>query len=100
MQGFLLEEIPEKTEKWKVGLMKLVAPLLSNAVMLVFAFVNFFFPNVIFQSIYSISGLWAIAEMLPFAGLDGKDIIDWNFFVWLFGFIFVGVCYLFVAFVL
>ncbi|MDD5337586.1 MAG: hypothetical protein PHS02_03830 [Candidatus ainarchaeum sp.] len=100
VQGFILEEIPKETEKWKVGVMKLGAPLLSNAAMLLFAFINVFFPHPVFQVIYSTSALWAMAEMLPFAGLDGKDIKDWNFFVWLAAFVFVAACYIFVTFVL
>ncbi|MFA5077602.1 MAG: hypothetical protein WC488_04205 [Candidatus Micrarchaeia archaeon] len=100
VQGFILEEIPKETERWKVGLMKLGAPLLSNGAMLLFAFINVIYPHVLFQIIYTTSALWAMAEMLPFSGLDGKDIKDWNFFVWLASFVFVAGCYIFVTFIL
>jgi hypothetical protein len=50
--------------------------------------------------IIATSALWAIAEVFPFSGLDGKDLKDWNLFVWLFTFCFVAVAYAIVTFVL
>ncbi len=100
VQGFLVEEIPENTKKWKVGLMKLSAPLFSAFVMVFFAILNVFFPNRIFQSIYSVSAVLAMLEMLPFRGLDGKDVKEWNVFVWAFFFLLVAGAYSVVTFLL
>jgi Zn-dependent protease len=100
VQGFLLEEIPQNVAKWKVGIMKLAAPLLSTAIMLVFAYYNSLHPDKIYEAIYTISALWAMAEMLPFSGLDGKDIKEWNSTVWLASFVLVGACYAYVTFIL
>ncbi len=100
VQGFLLEEIPQNVAKWKVGIMKLAAPLLSTAIMLVFAYYNSLHPDKIYEAIYTISALWAMAEMLPFSGLDGKDIREWNSMVWLASFALVGACYAYVTFIL
>ena len=100
VQGFLVEEIPENTKKWKVGLMKLSAPLFSAFVMIFFAVLNVFFPSRIFQSIYSVSAVLAMLEMLPFRGLDGRDVKEWNVFVWAFFFIMVAGAYSVVTFLL
>jgi hypothetical protein len=100
VQGFLLEEIPENAAKWKVALMRIVGPLVSTAAMLFFALVNLFFPHRLFQMSCSISALWAMAEVFPFSGLDGKDLKDWNVFVWLFTFLMVAAAYVFVTFIL
>lgn len=100
VQGFVLEEIDPKTKKWKVGLMKLAAPVVSTIVMVVFAVLYFFTQIPIFRIIYSTSALWAMAEMLPFNGLDGKDIKDWNLFIWLFAFLAIGAAYGIITFLL
>ena len=100
VQGFLLEDIPKNVEKWKVGIMKLAAPALSAAVMVVFAYLNYVHPERLYVEIYSISALWAMAEMLPFRGLDGKEIIEWNRNVWLVAFVAIAACYIAVTFVL
>ncbi len=100
VQGFLLEEIPAGVEKWKVGLMKLSAPLLSTLIMILFALLNLSSPNPLFKIIYSISGVWAMAEILPFGALDGKDIKEWNLDIWLLSFIFIGGSYFVVTFLL
>jgi hypothetical protein len=100
VQAFLLEEIPADVAKWKVGLMKLAAPVVSAMVMVIFAFMNHFNPSPIFQMIYSTSALWAMAEMLPFSGLDGKDIKDWNSTIWTIFFALIGAAYIIVTFLL
>ena len=100
VQGFLLEDIPKETAKWKVGIMKLAAPLFSAFVMILFGVINALFPSVVFQMITASSGLWAMAEMFPFTGLDGKDVKEWNFFIWLGSFLAVGTAYFIVTFVL
>jgi hypothetical protein len=100
VQGFLLEEIPEGVEKWKVGLMKLSAPLISAIIMIVFALMNLSSPNPLYKIIYSISGVWAMAEILPFGALDGKDIKDWNRDVWYLAFFFIGGSYFIVTFLI
>jgi hypothetical protein len=100
VQGFLLEEIPEDAPRWKVGAMKLAAPLVSAFVMVTFAAINVFFPSAVFQIIYTTSALWAMAEMLPFNGLDGKDIKEWSAPIWLASFVLIGIGYVFVMFVI
>ena len=100
VQGFLLEEIPENTAKWKIALMRIVGPLISTVTMVGFAIINLVFPNIVFQMIIATSALWAIAEVFPFNGLDGKDLKEWNIFVWLFTFCFVAAAYAVVTFVL
>ena len=100
IQGFLLEEIPHDVPKWKVGLMKLSAPLVSTVVMISFAILNFFSPSAIYQIVYSTSALWAVAEILPFNGLDGKDIKEWSHTIWFLSFLFIGISYVFVTFIL
>jgi len=100
VQGFLLEEIPENAVKWKVALMRIVGPLVSSATMVAFALLNAVFPSVYFQLIFSTSALWAVAEVFPFSGLDGKDLKDWNILVWLFTFLMVGGAYVLVTFIL
>lgn len=100
VQGFILEEIPENVEKWKVGLMKLSAPVVSALVMVAFALINLYSPSQIFRVIYSTSGLWAVTEMLPFSSLDGKDIKDWNKGVWLVFLILISLSYLVIMFLL
>ena len=100
VQAFLLEEIPENVEKWKVGLMKLAGPVVSAVIMVVFAVMNHFTPSPIYQIIYSTSALWAMAEMLPFSGLDGKDIREWSNLVWTIFFVIIGIAYIVVTFLL
>ncbi|VVB98278.1 Uncharacterised protein [uncultured archaeon] len=99
-QSFLLDEIPEDTPKWKVGVMRLSAPLVSNGIALAFALINAVVPNRVFQTIYAASAVFAMAEMLPINGLDGYDIKKWNSCVWLAAFLFIGACYAFVTFIL
>jgi len=100
VQAFLLEEIPEDVEKWKVGLMKLAGPVVSAVIMVVFAVMNHITPSPIYQIIYSTSALWAMAEMLPFSGLDGKDIREWSNLVWTTFFVIIGIAYIVVTFLL
>ncbi len=99
-QGFLIEEIPESVSKWKVAVMKMAGPALSTAIMVVFASINAIFPSTYFQMIYTASALIAVAEVFPFDGLDGKDVLEWNFFVWLFMFMIVCALYGIVTFIL
>jgi len=82
LQGLLIDEVKEGTPKWKVGVMKLSAVAFSAAVMVFFAAVNLLFPHVAFQMAYSISGMWAMAEILPFKPMDGYDVRKWNIFIW------------------
>jgi hypothetical protein len=100
VQGFILEEIDEGTAKWKVGLMKLAAPLVSGIIMVVFAALNYTSPDPLYKMIYTISGLWAVAEVLPFGSLDGKDIRDWNNTIWFISFVLIGASYFVVTFIL
>ena len=100
IQAFILEEIPEKVEKWKVGVMKLAAPVVSAIVMVVFAVINFKNPSPIYQTIYTTSALWAMAEMLPLSSLDGKDIKEWNSGIWAISFLLIGSAYVIVTFLL
>jgi hypothetical protein len=100
IQAFILEEIPKDMPKWKVGLMKLSAPLVSALVMIVFAFLYYQSPNPVFKTVYSTSALWAIAEILPFGSLDGKDIKDWSHTIWFAAFSLIGIAYLAVTFLI
>jgi hypothetical protein len=100
IQAFILEEIPEKIPKWKVGLMKLAAPVVSAIVMVTFAVINLNTPSPIYQAIYTTSALWAMAEMLPFSSLDGKDIKEWNSGIWATTFLLIGAAYFFVTFII
>jgi hypothetical protein len=100
LQGFLMDEPKEGTPKWKVGLMKLASPLVSTAIMVAFAAVNFFVPNVAFQMVYSIAGVVAMAEMLPFKPMDGYDIRRWSIIVWLLSFLGISAAYVSVNFLL
>ncbi|MFH0884896.1 MAG: hypothetical protein V1861_04255 [Candidatus Micrarchaeota archaeon] len=100
IQAFILEEIPKDVPKWKVGLMKLSAPLVSALVMVIFAFLYYQSPNPVFKTVYSTSALWAIAEILPFGSLDGKDIKDWSHTIWFVSFCFIGMTYLAVTFLI
>lgn len=100
IQGFILEEIPKDVPKWKVGLMKLAAPLASALVMVVFAYFYYLSPNPLFKAIYSTSALWAVAEILPLGSLDGKDIKDWSHTVWFIAFSLITASYLAVTFLL
>lgn len=100
IQGFLLEEIKEGTPKWKVGVLKMTSPILSAAVMVLFAAVNLFIPHVAFQMVYSIAALWAMAEILPFKPMDGHDVFKWSKLVWAAAFALISVAYIIVSFVL
>ena len=100
LQGFLLDEVKEGTPKWKVGVMKISAPLFSAAVMLLFAAVNFFLPHTVFQMIFTIAGVLAMAELLPFKPMDGYDVRKWNIIVWFAAFFAVGCSFLFANFIL
>jgi hypothetical protein len=100
IQGFILEEVPPGVAKWKVGLMKLSAPLVSAAVMVAFAALNYLSPDPLYKMIYTTSGLWAMAEILPFGSLDGKDIQEWSHTVWFIAFALIGAAYIFVTFLL
>ena len=100
IQAFVLEEIEPNTAKWKVGIMKLAGPVVSAIVMVVFAALDFFNSSSIYKVVYSTSALWAMAEMLPFNGLDGKDIREWNNFIWAFFFLLIGAAYVAVTFIL
>ena len=100
LQGFLLEKVEEGAAKWKLGVMKLASPLFSTAVMIFFAIVNFFFPHVAFQMVYTIAGVLAMADILPFAPMDGHEIRKWNIFVWLITFAVISCSFVFVNFIL
>lgn len=100
VQAYLLEDVDEKIPKWKVAATKLSAPLVSAFFMVAFAAINFFFPHTVFQMVTAISALWAMAEMLPFRGLDGSDLIRINFFAWLLPFTAIACCYVMVTFIL
>jgi L-asparagine transporter-like permease len=93
VQGFLLDEVPGGTPKWKIGLMKITAPLFSISVLYVSGVLNYFNPNVVFQMVCSISGMVAMADMIPFKPMDGYDIRKWNFLIWLAAFVFIGVSF-------
>jgi hypothetical protein len=99
LQGFLLDEVKEGTPKWKLGLMKLASPVFSCFVMIVFAAVNFFLPNTVFQMVYSVAGVLAMAEILPFKPMDGHDVRKWNILIWLIAFGFISASFLLVNFV-
>ncbi|MEM4272085.1 MAG: hypothetical protein QXH30_00695 [Candidatus Bilamarchaeaceae archaeon] len=98
--GFLIEEIPEDAKKWKIALMKLAGPAMSTFLMLFFAFLNLFFPSTFLQFAYSACAVSAVADMLPFRGMDGEDIKNWSIFVWAFCFLIIGGSYLLVTFLL
>ena len=100
VQAFILEEIPEGVAKWKVGIMKLSAPLVSTFIMVIFAYLYTQNYDPIFKVIYSTSALWAIAEILPFSSLDGKDIKEWNPTVWGVAFLFISSAYFVVTFLI
>ncbi len=100
IQGFILEEIPPGVPKWKVGLMKLASPLVSASVMVLFAYLYYLGPDPIFKVVYSTSALWAMAEILPFGSLDGKDVKEWNHTVWFLAFCLISISYLAVTFLL
>jgi hypothetical protein len=100
IQGFILEQIPPGVAKWKVGLMKLSAPVVSAIVMVLFAFLYYQSPNPVFKTVYSTSALWAVAEILPLGSLDGKDIREWSHSVWFVSFCLIGISYLAVTFLI
>lgn len=100
IQAFILEEIPPGIEKWKVGVMKLSAPLMSTFVMIIFAYLYTQTPEPVYKVVYSTSALWAMAEILPFSSLDGKDIKDWNKWVWSGAFLFISTVYFIVTFLI
>jgi hypothetical protein len=80
--------------------MKLAAPVVSAIVMVTFAVINLNTPSPIYQAIYTTSALWAMAEMLPFSSLDGKDIKEWNSGIWAITFLLIGAAYFFVTFII
>lgn len=90
IQGFLMEEVPPGTARWKRGIAKLGAPLLSIAIAIAFALAYYLNPLPVLQTIYITSSLWAMAEILPFKSLDGSDIRAWNHYVWAVSFLFIA----------
>lgn len=100
LQGFLVDEIGEDVPRWKVGLMKLAPPLLSAAVMTIAGVLNYLNPHVVFQMAYSIAGINATADIMPFKPMDGYDVRRWSIPVWLGAFIVITVSFLAVNFVL
>lgn len=98
IQGFILEEVEPGTPKWKVGVMKLAAVLASATVMVLFAWLYIQEPSQIYRTVYSTSALWAMAEILPFGSLDGRDIREWSHAVWFAAFVLVGGAYCAVTF--
>lgn len=100
VQGFLLEEVPKGTPRWKLGTLKLAPPLFSAFIMLAVALLNAFVPHPVLQMIYISSAMWAMTEMFPFNGMSGKDVWEWNRIVWLLSFLLVAASYVFVMFIL
>lgn len=100
LQGFLLDEIGEDVPKWKVGLMKLAPPMLSTAVMTLTGVLNYLKPHVAFQMAYSIAGITAMADILPFKPMDGYNVRRWSIPIWLIAFTVISVLFLAVNFVL
>ncbi|MBU0527312.1 MAG: hypothetical protein ABH983_00360 [Candidatus Micrarchaeota archaeon] len=98
IQGFVLEEIVEGTEKWKIGIMKLSAPIVSAICMIGFAIMFIYFQNPLLKTAYLTSSLWAMAEILPLRSLDGAYIKKWNPWIWLGAFLFIGTSYVLVVF--
>ncbi|MFH0859581.1 MAG: hypothetical protein V1921_00100 [Candidatus Altiarchaeota archaeon] len=99
VQGFLLEKADESISRWKYALVKLAAPILSIAIAIAFAWLNTKDPKVVYQMVYSTSSLWAMAEILPFEHLDGKDIRNWSRLVWIPVFILITAAYLAINFI-
>ena len=100
VQGFLLEQIDEKLPKWKLGVRRLAGPIVSYVTMVAFAALNLFHPTKYFQVISATSALWAVAEVFPFNGLDGKDLKAWNSAAWLLIFLLFCATYAIVTFML
>lgn len=100
LQGFLIEEVEKDAPRWKTGLMKLSSPVFSTIVMVIFAATNFFLPHVVFQMVYSIAGMLAMVEILPFQPMDGYEIRKWNILIWLIAFIFILVSFIATNFII
>jgi hypothetical protein len=100
LQGFLIEEEKEGEARWKKGVMKLAPALFTTAVMLAFAFLNFVYPMVVFQMVYSIASVLAMADILPLKPMDGYDVRRWNVIIWLIAFVGISVSFVFANFVI
>jgi len=100
LQGFLIEGEKEGEPKWKKGVMKLAPALFTAIVMVTFAFLNFLYPTVVFQMVYSTASVLAMADILPFKPMDGYDVRRWNVIVWLIAFMMITVSFTFVNFIL
>ena len=100
LQGFLVEEVDENTPRWKTGLMKLSSPVFSTGITIIFAGLNFFLPNVVFQMVFSIASVLAMVEVLPFQPMDGYDIRKWNILIWLTAFAITGLTFVTVNFII
>ena len=99
IQGFLMENIDGKIKKWQYGVTKLVAPVISTLITVVFAFLYLKNPAVIFQVVYTTASIWAMAEIIPVRGLDGFDIKNWNRIIWFIFFIAISLVYFTVNFI-
>ncbi len=82
IQGFLMERAKEDVSKWKYGVTKLAAPMVSAIITVIFAVLYLKNPNVTYQLIYTTASIWAMAEIIPVKGLDGYDIRNWNKIIW------------------
>ncbi|MFH0861914.1 MAG: hypothetical protein V1875_02685 [Candidatus Altiarchaeota archaeon] len=100
LQGMLVEQIKGDVSPRRLGLMKLAGPVFSIVVMGFFVGLNFVRPSVIFQIAFSISGMIAMAEILPFKPMDGYDVRKWSFLIWLLSFIVIGLMFSLVNFIL
>lgn len=100
IQGFLTEHVEGEVSKWKYGLTKLAAPLFSTIIAVFAVFMNVAFRIQLFQTVYIISSMWAMAEILPLGGLDGYDIKKWNWIVWLFSFVVISAVFGLINFII
>ncbi|MFA6049091.1 MAG: hypothetical protein WC792_04070 [Candidatus Micrarchaeia archaeon] len=99
LQGFLLEQIPPHVEKWKIGLMKLSAPLSGMAVVVAFALYNSVHPDQVFQTVYTSSAIYSFMSLQPFSS-TASEIRKWSKGAWLASFAVVAACYACITFIL
>jgi hypothetical protein len=100
LQGMLVDEIKEGTDRRKIGLMKLSGSVFSFGLMVLAAACNLLYPSFLFQMVGGISGMVAMADILPFKPMDGYEIRRWNFLFWLVWFMTILVTFTAVSFVL
>ncbi|MFQ5405656.1 MAG: hypothetical protein ACE5DI_00660 [Candidatus Micrarchaeia archaeon] len=99
LSGYLSEQAKGATDRQR-ALTKLMGPLSISFLAIILFALNWMQPNEILQIGFTLSSIWAMAEILPLEPMDGKAVKTWSSSTWLASFLFILIVFFAVNFVL